>query len=180
MASVCGPMASDKADAAISFALRRLGVNFQSSDLKTGQRKAIDAVIDKRDAMVILPTGHGKSIIYWTAPFLSDFNDHAKLCGCDTENHIEQKNIAIVISPLIALMKDQVAALKRDGVRAIYMGEMSGTEDQKQLRDGTFSLVFCSPEGIFSAKGAAIMSSAVYRNHVCGIFVDEGHCIAKW
>ena len=129
--------------------------------------------------MVILPTGHGKSVIYWSAPFLNDYNLHLGQCGCDSFDHVEHKSIAIVVSPLIALMKDQVAALRREGVKAVYIGKTS-VDDEKQLKEGQFSLVFCSPEGILSDRGTALLSSPIYRNHVCGVFVDEGHCIAKW
>ena len=166
-------------DSSIGYALRKLGVPFSIDQLKNGQRKSMEAFLDNRDAMVILPTGHGKSLIYQSAPYLHDFSRHSSVCSCKEDDHVPTKSIAVIVSPLIALMKDQVASLKRSGVTALYIGETTAEEDVL-MKEGRYSLLFSSPEGILSARGTRLLTSAVYRNNVCGIFVDESHCIVKW
>ena len=178
MASSADSEQGDSNDTAIEYALKQIGAHFSMDELKDGQRRSINAFLANKDAMVILPTGHGKSIIYWSAPFLRDYIIHLDECGCDSFDHIKQKSIVLVVSPLIVLMKDQVAALRREGVKAVYIGETS--VEEKQLKEGLFSVVFCSPEGILSDRGTALLLLPVYRDNVCGVFVDEGHCIAKW
>ena len=71
--------------------------------LKDKQRDAIKSFMNGNNTMVILPTGYGKSVIYQAAPFCLDYLIHAQKCSCNEDSHTEQKNIAVVVSPLTAL-----------------------------------------------------------------------------
>ena len=94
--------------------------------------------------MVILPTGHGKSLIYQSAPYLSNFLKRSSQCNCNEDIHVERRSIVIEILPLTALMKDQVASLRKAGASAVYIGE-TRPDEEKDLKAGNFSIVFTSP-----------------------------------
>ncbi|XP_072023205.1 uncharacterized protein [Amphiura filiformis] len=184
--STCNEETGSKADspvdenvdeAAVHYAMKMLGMD--SDKLRDGQRRAINSVLERRDTFVVLPTGYGKSIIYQTAPFIEDYRLHNKDCQCATESHIEKKGIAIVISPLVALMSNQVKKLQERGISAINLATVKTAEEKNKLREGKYSIVYATPESLLKS-GTGLLSTPVYRSNVCGIFIDEGHCVAKW
>jgi ATP-dependent DNA helicase RecQ len=127
---------------------------------RTGQREIIDAVLQGRDCIGVMPTGAGKSLT---------FQIPARILGGTT----------LVISPLIALMKDQVDALDEVGMRATYLNS-SLTADEKRervaaLARGDYELIYAAPEGIEASVG-----SALSRCDLRLIAVDEAHCISQW
>jgi ATP-dependent DNA helicase RecQ len=138
---------------------------FDYDDFREGQRAAIEAVVDGRDAVVLLPTGGGKSLCYQVPALV------AARAGRGT---------TVVISPLIALMQDQVAALQGRGVeaRAIH----SSQEDHERLeamdalRDGWLELLYVSPER------AALVSfkRMLQRSNIALLAIDEAHCVSQW
>lgn len=133
---------------------------FGYRSFRPGQRELIDAVLSGRDAVGIMPTGAGKSLTYQIP---------ARLVGGST----------LVISPLIALMKDQVDALDQVGLRACYLNSsLSVGERQERIERGgagEFELIYAAPEGI-----EALVGQALRRIDVRLIAVDEAHCISLW
>jgi ATP-dependent DNA helicase RecQ len=127
---------------------------------RPGQDAVIAAVLAGRDCVGIMPTGAGKSLTYQIP---------ARLLGGTT----------LVISPLIALMKDQVDALTELGVRATFLNSSLTFEERRQreadLKAGRYELVYASPEGLEGRVGDTLA-----QVHPSLIAVDEAHCISQW
>jgi len=133
---------------------------FGYPDFRPGQREIIDAVVTGRDCVGIMPTGAGKSLTFQLA---------ARVLGGTT----------LVVSPLIALMKDQVDGLDQVGVRATFLNsslEPAERNDRiERMRRGEYELVYAAPEGLEASVGSAL--SGV---NLSLIAVDEAHCISQW
>jgi ATP-dependent DNA helicase RecQ len=128
---------------------------------RPGQREAVQAALDGRDSLVVMPTGGGKSLCY-QLPALAD------------------RGLVVVVSPLIALMADQLRRLSEAGVRACMLA--SGMEDGhnaralREIADGETQLVLAAPERF--ASGA--FRQALRARRVDLFVVDEAHCVAEW
>ena len=110
---------------------------FAFASFRQGQREIIEAVVSGRDCVGIMPTGAGKSLTYQLA---------ARVLGGTT----------LVISPLIALMKDQVDGLDQAGFRSTFLNSSLSTEERTarvgRLRDGGYELVYAAPEGLEAVR----------------------------
>jgi len=130
---------------------------------RPGQEAVIDHVITGMDCLVLMPTGGGKSMCF-QIPALA------------------MKGTAIVISPLIALMKDQVDALIEIGVNASFLNSSQSSEEQKtvlkNLENGELKLLYIAPERL-SAQNNAIIS-LLKKIQVSLFAIDESHCISHW
>lgn len=135
--------------------------HFGFTAFRSGQEEAIRSVLEGRDTTVVMPTGAGKSLVYQLAALL--------LPG-----------VTLVVSPLIALMKDQVDALTRRGIAAAYINStLSGDEQQARLQalaEGALRLVYVAPERLRSLR----FRQALQRVPVSLLAVDEAHCISQW
>ena len=133
---------------------------FGYPSFRPGQAEIIEAVLGGRDCIGIMPTGAGKSIT---------FQIPARLLG----------GTALVVSPLIALMKDQVDAMREVGIRATYLNSSLEPEERRErveaLRRGEYELVYAAPEGLEASVGWALASLRLSM-----IAVDEAHCISQW
>ncbi|MGZ5445568.1 MAG: DNA helicase RecQ [Thermoanaerobaculia bacterium] len=131
------------------------------TSLRPLQRQAIDAVLAKRDSLLVVPTGGGKSLCFQAPALLLD-------------------GLTVVVSPLIALMKDQVDALLATGIAAAALNSMTATEDQRVIErsvlDGSLRLLFASPERLALASFRAFLR----RANVSAFAIDEAHCISHW
>jgi ATP-dependent DNA helicase RecQ len=142
--------------------LRRFGLD----EFRPGQREAVQAALDGRDSLVVMPTGGGKSLCYQLPALASDADPSHPL--------------VVVVSPLIALMADQWRRLETAGVRAAMLA--SGMEDGhnaqalRDIEDGVIQLVLAAPERF--ASGA--FRAALARRRVGLFVVDEAHCVAEW
>ncbi len=129
--------------------------------LRPLQGQAMQAVLDQRDSLVVLPTGGGKSLCY-QAP--------AVLRGGTT----------VVISPLIALMKDQVDSLRACGIAAVSIdSSLSANERfayEMDVRQGEVRLLFLSPERLVQTDFYRVLQ----KIEVCTFAIDEAHCISHW
>lgn len=131
------------------------------SSFRHGQWTAMDAVLGGRDALTILPTGGGKSLCYQVPALLLD-------------------GITLVVSPLVALMDDQVEQLTRRGIRATFI---NSTLSPRQIEDrwnaamfGGLKLLYLAPERLQTD----VFMARVGRLRVSLLAVDEAHCISEW
>ena len=134
---------------------------FGYDDFRPLQAEIIGAVMDSRDTVVLMPTGGGKSLCY-QLPALA-------LPG-----------VTLVVSPLIALMKDQVDALKRNGVPAEFLNSAQPWEERLRVQraafQGDLKLLYVAPERIVQPGFQQFLNSL----EVSLIAVDEAHCISEW
>ena len=141
--------------------LTSLREHFGFADFREGQREVITAVLEGKDAVVVMPTGSGKSLCYQLP---------AMMFGGAT----------LVVSPLIALMKDQVDALKARDLPATFINSSIGEREQwariDALREGQFKLVYVAPERFRSSRFLEALKSV----SVSLFAVDEAHCISTW
>ena len=142
---------------------------FIGYELKKEQTEAISSVLSGSDVLVVLPTSFGKSMIYQALPWLSVY--------------IGQRTspIVLVISPLVALMKNQVVLMKRKGINAAFIGEEQ--QDQQvisAIRAGDIPLVYGSPEAILSASWRSMLVCKIWTERIIAVAIDEAHCIVEW
>lgn len=125
------------------------------------QEDIVQAITDGRDVFAVMPTGGGKSLCYQLPAYLIP-------------------GVCLVVSPLISLMKDQVDAAKRRGLRADYLNSSQTTEErdivQKRLREGHLDLLYVSPERLATAEFRQQMEGLL----LSFIAIDEAHCISDW
>jgi ATP-dependent DNA helicase RecQ len=125
------------------------------------QDKIIEGVIAGKDALVLMPTGGGKSLCYQIPALVRS--------GC-----------GIVVSPLIALMQDQVDALRLLGVRASYLnstlsvGEVAAVE--QSLREGELDLLYIAPERLNQSRTLTLLQ----QSPIALFAIDEAHCVSQW
>ena len=134
---------------------------FGFSELRPLQKEAIDAALDGRDALVVLPTGGGKSLCYQLPPLVLG-------------------RLTVVVSPLIALMQDQVDGLRLNGVPAAATHSNLDADGRRELRElsesGALRLLFVAPERLFRGDFLEWLG----RQDVAAIAIDEAHCISQW
>lgn len=125
------------------------------------QREAVEMVCAGRSVLVVLPTGGGKSLVYQVPALV-------------------REGVALVFSPLIALMRDQVDQLRAVGVRAAFLNSTCTPAERDAIRAeavrGALDLLYVAPEGFFTDRFQELLGSL----HVSLIAVDEAHCISEW
>jgi ATP-dependent DNA helicase RecQ len=133
---------------------------FGHAAFRPGQREIVSAVLAGRDCVGVMPTGAGKSLTYQIP---------ARILGGTT----------LVVSPLIALMKDQVDAMARVGLRAAFINSTLAPEERREriraLRRGELEILYAAPEGLEASVGGALEGVPLSL-----IAVDEAHCISHW
>ena len=134
---------------------------FGYESFKNGQEELIDAILDGRDVLGIMPTGGGKSLCF----------QFPALC---------MSGVTVVISPLISLMKDQVSSLVQNGIKAAYVNR-SLTDSQlkivySKIRSGAYKIIYIAPERLADPR----LDSAFDGISVDLFVVDEAHCISQW
>jgi len=138
-------------------ALTILQEKFGYASFRLEQENIINAIIQKKDTFVLMPTGGGKSLCYQIPAMLFD-------------------GLTIVISPLIALMKDQVDALRINGIEADYLNSTQSSEQQQDIlnrvRSKQVKLLYLAPESTYFKQLPTF--------HVSLIAIDEAHCISHW
>lgn len=130
-------------------------------DFRPLQREAMTAVMDSRDSVVVLPTGGGKSLCFQAPAVAMD-------------------GMAVVVSPLIALMKDQVDTLRNCGVAAAYLNSTLSTDERreitKQVKAGELKLLYIAPERLLLDGTLTLLANA----NISLAAIDEAHCISSW
>jgi ATP-dependent DNA helicase RecQ len=138
-----------------------LRTRFGLTDFRPGQEAVMQALIAGRSALALFPTGAGKSLCYQLPALMLD-------------------GVTLVISPLIALMKDQVESLRRRGIAAARLdSSLSPAESQQvfaQLQSGELKLLYIAPERLVKESFVAHLK----RLRIALMAVDEAHCISEW
>lgn len=135
--------------------------HFGHGDFRPPQDRIIESILSGKDTLVIMPTGGGKSLCYQLPALLLD-------------------GVTLVVSPLIALMKDQVDALQAKGIAAAMINSAQGWAEQKQVLDqmerGALKLVYVAPERF---RASSFLQS-LRRVKIALLAIDEAHCISQW
>ncbi len=135
--------------------------NFGYDSFRDNQEQIISKIISGKDALIVMPTGGGKSLCY-QLPALA-------LAGT-----------ALVVSPLIALMEDQVTALQENGISAAYLNSTTSYQDRLHIEDsfidGTLDILYMAPERLLQPETLLFLKSG--RLNL--IAIDEAHCVSQW
>ena len=134
---------------------------FGHSEFRPGQDMVVDAILERRDALCVMPTGAGKSVCYQVPALMFE-------------------GVTLVISPLISLMKDQVNALTQNGIRAAYLNSSltlaQYTKVISNIKSGAYKIIYVAPERL----AVPDFLDACRSLKVDLIAVDEAHCISHW
>lgn len=140
---------------------QELQKHFGLGSFRGGQREAVEHIASGRDTLVVMPTGSGKSLVYQLSALL-------------------REGTTIVISPLIALMKDQVDGLARRNIAATFINSALSSEEQARrieaMAQGKYPLVYIAPERLRNQS----FINALQRTRIALLAVDEAHCISQW
>ena len=133
------------------------------------QAEVVEHVTGGGDALVLMPTGGGKSLCYQIPAIV---------------RHRAGQGVTVVVSPLIALMHDQVGALEEAGVHAAFLNStLTGDEAsriERELRTGRLVLLYAAPERLLTPRFLAMMDS-LHERKLLGLFaIDEAHCVSQW
>ncbi|HEX3765394.1 MAG TPA: ATP-dependent DNA helicase RecQ [Kofleriaceae bacterium] len=144
---------------------RALGV-FGHCSLRPGQAEVIRDILSGRPVVAVMPTGAGKSLCYQLPAVVL----------------AERGHVTLVVSPLIALMKDQVDALRAVGVAAVALTSAAGADEQREIlegiRAGMYTLIYVAPERFRSPRFVDALRATAGRLGL--IAIDEAHCISEW
>ncbi|PYS82944.1 MAG: hypothetical protein DMF67_11010 [Acidobacteria bacterium] len=142
-------------------AVAALREHFGFEDFREGQREVIGSILEGHDTVVVMPTGGGKSLCFQLPALMLE-------------------GVTVVVSPLIALMKDQVDALHARGLPATFINSSLDFEEQKEriagVRQGRFKLLYVAPERFRSTH----FVETLRRAQISLFAVDEAHCISQW
>ena len=142
--------------------LRRV---FGHEDFRGPQREIVEHIADGGDALVLMPTGGGKSLCFQVPALLRD-------------------GVGVVVSPLIALMQDQVDALRQVGVRAEFLNSTLDAENamrvERALLAGELDLLYVAPERLLTARFLSLLDRAQAGPGIALFAIDEAHCVSQW
>ncbi len=145
----------------MSRALEVLRSRFGYSAFRHQQQAIIETLLDGGDALVLMPTGGGKSLCYQIPALLRD-------------------GVGVVVSPLIALMQDQVDALAQNGIAAAFLNSTQTPEQQREVRQslmaGEIALLYVAPERAVGDDFITLLQSC----KLALIAIDEAHCVSQW
>ena len=139
----------------------RLLAHMGYDGFRPGQHEAVSAALEERDCLIVMPTGGGKSLCY-------------QLPGLAGED------LTIVVSPLIALMADQVRRLRADGHPAVMfasgLSEQASAASYEAVRNGSARIAYCSPERF----GSSSFLDLIATRRIDLMAIDEAHCLSEW
>jgi ATP-dependent DNA helicase RecQ len=134
---------------------------FGFDGFRENQQEIIQTVLDGRDAFVLMPTGSGKSICYQIPSII-------------------RNGVGLVVSPLIALMQNQVEALRQNGVRAAFLNSSLSIDESKQIEhqvlNGRCDILYVAPERLFTER----FQNFLKKIPVALFAIDEAHCVSQW
>ena len=142
---------------------------FGYAQFRGPQQAIIEHMVAGGDALVLMPTGGGKSLCYQIPAIARQQSG---------------QGITIVISPLIALMHDQVGALHEAGVSAAFLNSTltfeEATEVERRLLSGDITLLYCAPERVTTPRFLSQLDALYARRHLSLFAIDEAHCVSQW
>lgn len=131
------------------------------SDFRPGQKEIIDSILQGNDTLAIMPTGGGKSLCYQIPSLIFS-------------------GLTVVVSPLIALMEDQVQSLDSVGIPSLFLNSSLEWEEytynMHQIRSGEIKILYCAPETLVTERIQNLLSQV----EVSCLTIDEAHCISEW
>src|SRR5450830_179595 len=144
-----------------SKALHILETVFGYSSFRGQQAEIVQHVVQGGDALVLMPTGGGKSLCYQVPALVRD-------------------GVGVVVSPLIALMQDQVDALAEVGVRAAFLNSTQTFDEamqiERRVRSGDLDVLYVAPERLMTPRCLELLEAA----HISLFAIDEAHCVSQW
>ena len=142
---------------------KKLKKYWNFSELKDKQLQIIEALMDKKDVVGLLPTGYGKSMTYIIPPLI-------------------KKKAMFIISPLISLMDDQKEKLNNLNipVATLHSNNKYKQQDISDIIDGKIRIIYMSPEYLISGEGLNLAKVLVDEKKMGFLAIDEGHCISQW
>jgi ATP-dependent DNA helicase RecQ len=150
-------------------ARRVLGDVFGYGEYRGLQEAIVEHVIGGGDALVLMPTGGGKSLCYQIPAIV---------------RHRAGRGVTVVVSPLIALMHDQVGALEEAGVHAAFLNSTLDTAEaariEREMMSGRLVLLYAAPERIATPRMLAQLDSLYERGLLSLFAIDEAHCVSQW
>lgn len=181
-----------------------VGVSKIVPSIRGRQKEALQHFYNGKDTMILLPTGYGKSAIYMLTPFLQAAKFNEIKCSDDVTK------IALIISPLNSIMKQQVQGLCSKGVPACYLDMRSARGQTYKLKDhevgedeqsdsdpenellleasadfediqcGKFLIIFTHPEALLSTARGQALLRSHLRKRICCVAIDEAHMVYEW
>lgn len=134
---------------------------FGYADFRPHQEEIIEAVIEGRDALVLMPTGGGKSLCYQIPALV-------------------REGTAVIVSPLIALMQDQITVIQNRGLEAACLSSANSLEENREIESqflsGTLDFLYVTPERLVNEWTISMLQ----RARVSLFAVDEAHCVVTW
>ncbi|GAB4386024.1 MAG: DNA helicase RecQ [Elainellaceae cyanobacterium] len=138
---------------------------FGYDSFRPGQRQIIQTSLENRDALVIMPTGGGKSLCFQLPALL-------------------KAGVTIVVSPLIALMQDQVEALRDNGIGATFLNStissLEARQRASQILYGDVKILYVAPERLLSEQFLIFLDQIHSQIGIAGFAIDEAHCVSEW
>ncbi len=138
---------------------------FGYETFRPGQKAIIEAVYQQKDVLAVMPTGGGKSLCYQLPALL-------------------KSGLAVVVSPLIALMQDQVETLQKNGIAATFLNSSLTGEEARSRRlailNGDIKLLYLAPEKLVSSASKTFLQTVQEKYGLSLFAIDEAHCISEW
>ncbi len=144
---------------------KALKYHFGYDNFRPGQRQIIEDALQNRDLLIVMPTGGGKSMCFQLPALI-------------------KKGLTVVVSPLIALMQDQVEALRKNGIAATFLNSSLNsyqTRSREQyILQGKVKLLYVAPERLVSERFLPFLDLIHHQVGISAFAIDEAHCVSEW
>ncbi|AFZ10249.1 ATP-dependent DNA helicase RecQ [Oscillatoria nigro-viridis PCC 7112] len=138
---------------------------FGYDSFRPGQQEIVEAALQKRDMMIVMPTGGGKSLCFQLPALL-------------------KPGLTVVVSPLIALMQDQVEALQDNGIGATFLNSTLSTQETRSretaILEGKIKLLYVAPERLLGERFLPFLDIVANKLGISAFAIDEAHCVSEW
>ena len=138
---------------------------FGYDSFRPGQREIVEAALQKRDMMIVMPTGGGKSLCFQLPALL-------------------KPGLTVVVSPLIALMQDQVEALQDNGIGATFLNSTLSSQETRSretdILEGKIKLLYVAPERLLGERFLPFLDIVAKKLGISAFAIDEAHCVSEW
>ena len=157
---------------ALEYAATHLGF---VDGLRIEQREALTSFLRGHDLFVSLPTGFGKSVIFQAAPLCVDY-----LSKLQDPNICTPKSLVVVVMPLKSLIADQLTRASDLNIEAVDVTGGVTDHISEGISSGKFSVLYASPESLLGDEGRDLLDIPALKERLCGLVIDESHCVTKW